>query len=288
MNNPDIILADEPVGALDTKSAFNVMSLFSELNQIDKKTIVLVTHDPSHARYGNKIVNIQDGKIIKIETIERKKADLDSYIMKDGKLLKKLQESGFIKEEIIPNDLRLLMRAFKNLSPAEVGSMLVPFKTEQLFSHIFFSMTNEQIELAKKRLQDYLYGSQNFEKFEHDLDMEQEKGGAGWDKRYAETFSQNVKRVIEESGKINFVESQRSAHELANYINNFFQLHLDRETEERLARVIFDRLKNKIGFEEFEKIVDLPKEKGGLNFDKRTAKKISREIEILILLRYSA
>ncbi len=74
INNPDIILADEPVGNLDSKSSHNVMMILKELNEIDKKTIILVTHDPNHLAYGDKIVHMKDGKIIKVEIVEKKKS----------------------------------------------------------------------------------------------------------------------------------------------------------------------------------------------------------------------
>ena len=63
VNNPDIILADEPTGALDTKTAAEIMNLFHELN--DKgKTIVIVTHDMEIASQCTRIIEISDGRII--------------------------------------------------------------------------------------------------------------------------------------------------------------------------------------------------------------------------------
>ncbi|MFZ2300139.1 MAG: ABC transporter ATP-binding protein, partial [Candidatus Moraniibacteriota bacterium] len=46
INNPEIILADEPVGNLDSDSAENVLQILKELNEVDKKTIIMVTHNP--------------------------------------------------------------------------------------------------------------------------------------------------------------------------------------------------------------------------------------------------
>lgn len=62
VNSPDIILADEPTGALDQKTGEEVMQIFSDLNQ-QGKTIVIVTHDPNIAAKCNRIIKIVDGKI---------------------------------------------------------------------------------------------------------------------------------------------------------------------------------------------------------------------------------
>ena len=60
--NPDIILADEPTGNLDTSSGTDVMSLFNELWK-SGRTLVIITHDPALARRASRIVEIRDGRI---------------------------------------------------------------------------------------------------------------------------------------------------------------------------------------------------------------------------------
>lgn len=64
----DTILADEPTGALDSKTGKEIMQLFSELNT-GGKTIILITHDRSIADYANRLITIQDGRILSDETI---------------------------------------------------------------------------------------------------------------------------------------------------------------------------------------------------------------------------
>ncbi len=63
-NNPEVILADEPTGNVDTTTGKMIMDYFVRLNKKQQKTIVLVTHDPNIAKYANRIVHIRDGKII--------------------------------------------------------------------------------------------------------------------------------------------------------------------------------------------------------------------------------
>jgi putative ABC transport system ATP-binding protein len=66
VNNPVLLLADEPTGALDSTTTKQVMELFVKLHQ-QGMTIVLVTHDPNIARYATRIVTFQDGDVVKDE-----------------------------------------------------------------------------------------------------------------------------------------------------------------------------------------------------------------------------
>ena len=61
--NPSIILADEPIGNLDSRSGKTVMELLKKINEEEKITIVQVTHSEESAKYGNRIIKIKDGKI---------------------------------------------------------------------------------------------------------------------------------------------------------------------------------------------------------------------------------
>lgn len=62
VNDPELILADEPTGALDSKTGGEIMDLFKMLND-EGKTIIVVTHDPKLAAFGRRLVRIEDGAI---------------------------------------------------------------------------------------------------------------------------------------------------------------------------------------------------------------------------------
>lgn len=63
INNPPIVVADEPTGNLDTVSAEKVMQYFKRLNEDKHKTILMVTHNIEYVHYGTRIINVRDGKI---------------------------------------------------------------------------------------------------------------------------------------------------------------------------------------------------------------------------------
>ncbi|MBS3141779.1 ABC transporter ATP-binding protein [Candidatus Woesearchaeota archaeon] len=64
-NDPEVILADEPTGNLDTHTGENVLDFLHELNRKHKKTIVMVTHDPHLAKRADRIILLKDGQVVK-------------------------------------------------------------------------------------------------------------------------------------------------------------------------------------------------------------------------------
>ncbi|ELK40099.1 ABC transporter ATP-binding protein [Brevibacillus agri] len=74
VNDPVILLADEPTGALDTRTSEEIMGIFQRLND-EGKTVILVTHEPDIAEYAKRIVRFRDGQIIANKVVkERRRA----------------------------------------------------------------------------------------------------------------------------------------------------------------------------------------------------------------------
>ena len=64
VNDPEILIADEPTGNLDSTTGKTVMGILTKLHEVQKKTIVVVTHDPNIAKYSQNVIHIQDGQIV--------------------------------------------------------------------------------------------------------------------------------------------------------------------------------------------------------------------------------
>ena len=67
VNNPAILLADEPTGNLDTENSKNVLGLLRDLNRRTGQTILMITHNPEAASYGHRTVHMRDGRIVENE-----------------------------------------------------------------------------------------------------------------------------------------------------------------------------------------------------------------------------
>ena len=64
INDPTLILADEPTGALDSRAAGEILDLFIRLNEEENMTLVLVTHDPNVAKRAGRVVRLKDGRLV--------------------------------------------------------------------------------------------------------------------------------------------------------------------------------------------------------------------------------
>jgi putative ABC transport system ATP-binding protein len=69
INDPQLILADEPTGALDSRTSVEIMAIFQRLNQGQGISIVVVTHEPDIAHYAQRIITFKDGKVLTDEAV---------------------------------------------------------------------------------------------------------------------------------------------------------------------------------------------------------------------------
>jgi putative ABC transport system ATP-binding protein len=73
VNDPILILADEPTGNLDTRTSREVMRIFQGLHQKQGKTIILVTHEPDIAAFATRLIRFRDGKVVQDQRQEAKR-----------------------------------------------------------------------------------------------------------------------------------------------------------------------------------------------------------------------
>lgn len=107
--NPEIVFADEPTGNLDTKTTMEVMKLIHSMARRNRQTIVMVTHDPRLASYGDKIIHILDGNVLKIEVNktseeieEESKVEMEKYkLLLAEKKKARLERIKKLKGEIV-------------------------------------------------------------------------------------------------------------------------------------------------------------------------------------------
>ena len=275
INNPELILADEPVGNLDSESAENVMKILKELNEIDKKTIILVTHNPAHLHYADRIIHMEDGKIISEEINKDKRPETE------------------VKEEIsaqtlqMSSELALLMRTFKNMSLRQLGVLLIPFKAKQLLSHALSELTEEQLSASENILKEFLFHNIDIEALRKNLDTDFSKGGANWNKQRSASFANRIKGIIEQVEMIGKKDLDEASGSLADYLINIFKIKLDISGHELFSGFLKMRIENKLDCFSLEKRLDASRILGGAGLYKNTAEKVVKEVEMIMLLKYS-
>ena len=77
INQPSILLADEPTGNLDTRTSIEVMDIFQTLNRERKITVLLITHEMDIAEYGTRIVTFRDGQVVKDKPVTHRRLAQD-------------------------------------------------------------------------------------------------------------------------------------------------------------------------------------------------------------------
>jgi len=91
--NPKLILADEPTGALDSKTSVEIMAIFQKLNREKGMTIVIVTHEPDIAHYADRIIVFKDGHVLTDEQVAEPR--------NAGRELENWQDEQFVEEESV-------------------------------------------------------------------------------------------------------------------------------------------------------------------------------------------
>lgn len=273
INSPKIILADEPVGNLDSEAAKNVLRILKELNEIDRQTIVMVTHNAEHLAYADRVIHMLDGRVIK-EEVNKEKRPIDAK-----------------KTETVPEpeenpELKMLMTSFQSLLPQQVDVLLVPFKAKQLLSHLISELSEEQVSMAETLIREVLFKNIDIKEMESRLDLPYEEGGGGWNKTRSQSIANRVANILFQVNSLR-TEPEESAPKLAGYLIDLFHLKLDSFQVLRLQTTLTLRIGSKIGQRELRKRLDLPVAGGGVGLHKTTAEKVAREVEVIMLLKYS-
>ncbi|NCU42546.1 MAG: ATP-binding cassette domain-containing protein [Candidatus Moranbacteria bacterium] len=274
INDPKIILADEPVGNLDSQSAENVLGILRDLKDIDKKAVVLVTHDPSHLERADRIFYMKDGLLVKEEVRE------------GNKFTPVIKEESEGEEKSIPRELELLVRSFQGMPREYISSLLVPFKAQKVLLHLLMDIPEEQVTLAQGFIKEHLFETNDKGGLFSALDRDIEKGGAGLDKRRAKNLSSRLYEMMHLAKDIEVKSPEEGASLMRIYIEKTFSFQLGVDEKTAMETFFQKRIVNEISYEEALSFLDRPIASGGVGLHKIFARKIAREIEMIMLLRY--
>ena len=252
------------------------MDLLKSLNEKQKKTIILVTHNPAFLSYAHRVVYLKDGRIMEI----RVNRQIHGVQMQQSEV-----------KQNISKELELLIKTFTSLSPSQIGNLLIPFKAKQIVTEALIGMTTEEVE---NLLLTGLYDNESTKEF---LDQEAERGGLGLDSRTAEKIADKIKSIIKEIKLLEDEDSRLRLRasadtgseimEIRHYLLEEFDIKIkDFLALEVLNQAIKDRMSNVIDRDEVRRRFDLPVRQGGVGLDKRTAKKVAKRLELLILGKY--
>ena len=280
INDQPIILADEPIGNLDSKSAANVLEILKDLNEKENKTVVMVTHNPEFLDYAHRVFYMKDGKI-------------------ENEVVNKKNEQRKVKKEITSEikEFDVLLSSFPGLSEAQLHLLMIPFKAKVLSEYLLTSLDVDRIQRLEEFIRDRLLGRLVKYEFRMALDKSFEKGGVGLNERTAAHYSAEVEKIIESAKllrryfktiaqKFNLEEFELKIKLVTRYLTLSFVKNINKRQNERIEQLVGMRLKSKIGKETFTRVMDAPFKEGGAGLDKRAVQKIARDLEVISLVNF--
>ncbi|MCF6277087.1 MAG: ABC transporter ATP-binding protein [Candidatus Magasanikbacteria bacterium] len=285
VNDPDMILADEPVGNLDSKSAADVLSLIQEMNRKQKKTVILVTHDPTHLDIADRVFYLKDGALIDVKENKNPRV-----IHRIGK---KTKEDKELKKE--KSNLELISKIYSK-NTKKIDGMLLEYKAKEILLEVLTGMNSRQLlvleEYTKQMIKTGVDGKS--EMYEY-LDKDFENGGADLDSRTAKEISKKVKdivsemRIVSDSDKIETSKPiETYVKQIRYYLLETFDVQVNStESLDAIDYILKDRVQGVTDKKGVFKMLDLDLEHGGAGLNKRTAKKIAKRLELVLLGKYT-
>lgn len=259
VNDPLILLADEPVGNLDSKNSEIVLKLIDDIHKTEKKTIIHVSHNPKDLEFSDRIFYMKDGMIEKVVENKRKR---------DRQEIDKKSESDY------------LSKAYPYLDKNEIEAKLI---LNQIISKYSIE-TQQQME---KAISQFVKGDINKESLVKIFDNPIDKGGFDLYKQTAkkmvnliDELAENIEMMDKEVKQESEVEKRTK--KIKSYLCEKYDLKLDYKQAERLTELLMERFDFKLSEIRFnQKIVKSFKD-GGLGINRRTIIKICREIKLIM------
>ena len=265
VNNPDIILADEPVGNLDAESARIVMQTLKDINKKDKKTVILVTHDSRYLPYADRIYFFKDTGIDHVE----KRSGVDSISLEDDK-----------KTE---SDLDRLARVHASLTTPEL-------KAWSLSNWLTEELTSEQSNRLEKAMEKILAGKISPHQFYEELDRSYSEGGVGLYQQTAASFAKRVSHILHEMNlfaeSVKHLDEPKKREHLIKMLSAFLlEEHRSDLPEEKLkvlGEAIEGRVMGKINHNDFIAKLSITPKGHGIGLKQIAVQRLAERLELIM------
>ncbi|MBI2037476.1 MAG: ABC transporter ATP-binding protein [Candidatus Magasanikbacteria bacterium] len=277
VNDPVVLLADEPVGNLDSESARIVMETLWDINKKDKKTVILVTHDPSYLPFADRIYYFKDAKLEKVV----KNANPQPMHAKPNETP---QSQG---QDTPLGELEKMARAH--------NFMTVPqLKAWSVTNYLTDEFTVNQLERLEKCMEEILAGELSEHQFFERLNMPYSDGGVGLYRGTAIRFVRKISSVLKEVKEflqhLKISKDPEKNAKLVDMLRKFlleeYRGTLKEGQIELLEKGINDRLLGAMSAAQFSVLLDKPFAEGGVGLNSLTAEHLSERLEIILAQAY--
>lgn len=261
VNNPQLVLADEPTGNLDDSSADVIMHILLDLAEKEGRTVVLVSHDPRYLRLAHRI-----------------------FWMQSGRIVRSVEQRSLTGKHTAPVVLETLARRFPYASETSL-------KAKALLHYLYDGYDWEVQQRIEQEVKNLLEGRLSFEQFSAFLDRPVKDGGAGFYRQSAEATTGRFKGILEATERLSRI--RRIAldipvllrNELTSLLGSIIAAgaHLQDDQRERIIAEAGKRFLGQIGSNDLLEFLDRPWREGGAGLDERIARKIFWDIEMMMV-----
>jgi putative ABC transport system ATP-binding protein len=281
MNDPSIVIADEPVGNLDSKSSHDVMDLLRHLNEVQKKTVILVTHDPSHLNHANRIFFLRDGKVI--GTKENTPEERAQAVVNSG---------------MLQTAMKTLAGGISSPAAAEKGLF---GKGHEIFAEAVVGMSAQEMADLESRISHLVEkGRADRRSIIAFLTKPIQKGGIGMLKHKAEQVADDVANLIHQTRRVGEIAERNSkarhsqeeesmtltaleARVLRRYFLDLLDIRLANDAAAvAVETVIRKRLEESMDMKQMQKTLCASTREHGAGMSARAARLLARRIELLV------
>jgi len=269
VNDPEIILADEPVGNLDSISADQVMNTLDEINQKDKKTIILVTHDAKYLPYAHRVIYMKDGKVVRVVPNPEKK-----------------QIAKVDRQKTLVTEFEQLAKIHPYLTPPEL-------KVKSIINYLTQDLTFEQLDRLEKTTRLMLEGKINREKFYEIVEENYKTGGVGLGPARAKVMAERIERILKQAEDVRRYRRRQDQGMFYSKEDDLIKKLLKHVSDEYgklvapwqkriIKEAIRSRISGLIKKEEFIKKIGDPQTDGGAGLSKKDTEFVTRYLEKLL------
>lgn len=266
-NNPPIIIADEPLGNLDSSNANNVLEFLKELNEKDGRTIIMVTHEAWSLRDVKKIFYMKDGVITGVEHGASKTMMAEAL-------------SKHLNKELTLNN--------KNGEEPELGDL----SARAVSNFLMRGFSIDEIGRFEYFLKQRLDGKIDQKTFREQIDKPFKNGGVGLWKGKAVRISSYVEEVIEKRHDLQAIAKiletrpelpiMDEVRRIRQWLVSEYEGKLSDMQISALDQAISDRLRSFIDTSKFREILDLSKNKYGVGLSFRSSLKFTEKMESIL------
>ncbi|MEZ4104346.1 MAG: ABC transporter ATP-binding protein [Candidatus Paceibacterota bacterium] len=269
VNDPKILLADEPTGNLDSVSTQQVMDKIDEINTFDRRTIIMVSHNAAHLSYAHRVYYLKDGHIVR------------EVVNPQRKQIKPVKEG-----ETIVTELEQLARLYPydSVDTLRVKSM-VNFLTQKY--------TYKQLVRLEHAIGLFIKGKIDKKTFIKGLVLPFERGGVEVLEADAKKMASTAEKLMEQADDIRrfrakkdnneiFFSQHKLAERLRHHLQSTHHIKLNKKQDENLIEMIADRVTGVIEEDEFNENLSKGIRSNGLGLSEKEADDLTRYFEKVI------